>query len=432
MRAAVAEPQQIPVAPARDISSGLARTSLCSLVVVIVVGQRFALPLGGQVLPVTLLAAYAVGVLLLCRGVLMLDRLRLELFVLAAGACATAAYVGLWGAEQAPVSLPSMVLLFVVYGLWLLRRRGPYAEVNESVLRAYTRTMLVLSGLGVLQMAGQYTGAWRYKDYIGSWVPPTFLLQDYNTSAPTAYLSSIYRGNAFVFLEPSFLSQYCALAILIALVRRAPAWQLLVLAAGLASAVSGTGFLLLAAGLLVVVVRRRSAIRPSYIAVGIVAAGVLLATPFADGLLGRVGEFGKSGTSASLRFVQPYTETVRGLDEAPSRYYVGAGPGTSERLLLSNRGASIGQAVTYTTAPKLIFEYGLIAGGLFLLFLVVALFRGAPVPVVPAALFVMTWILSGALLQAHTAVLVWLLTVVWGHREGPRPSTGSDGPTRSA
>jgi hypothetical protein len=44
----------------------------------------------------------------------------------------------------------------------------------------------------------------------------------------------------------------------------------------------------------------------------------------------------------------------------------------------------------------------------------------------------MTWILSGALLQAHTAVLVWLLTVVWGHREGPRPSTGSDGPTRSA
>lgn len=386
---------------------------LSFLVVVVVVGQRIALPAGGQVLPLALVACYAVAAVLLWRGSLRCDRLRLELFVVAAAACAVATYAAtVYDADASP-SVPSLLLLLVLYALWVLRVAEFDRAAYEAVLRTFVRVMLVLSVVGVVQMAAQYAGVWAYEDYLLRYLPSELLVPDYNTSAPTAYESPIYRGNAFVFLEPSFLSQFSALAVLIALLRRAPAWQVGVLVGGLLSAVSGTGFLLLGAGLAVLTVRARRALRPGYVALGIAAVGALLLTPFADGLLGRVEEFGRNGSSASLRFVQPYTETLSGLDREPSRFYVGAGPGASERLLLSDRGGALGAAVTYTTAPKLTFEYGLGAGGLFMLFLVVALFRRAPLPVLPASLFVMTWILSGALLQPHTTLLVWLLSVLW-------------------
>lgn len=398
--------------------------ALCTLLVVVVAGQRLAVPAGALVVPLSLVCAYGVALLLLLRGAVQVDRLRVELFVLASAACAGAGYLTVFQELGAPLSLPSLLLLLVIYALWVLRRAAPLAGAHDAVLSTFLRTMLVLSVVGMLQMAAQYSGAWSYQDYLGQAVPPELLVPGYNTNAPTGYLSPIFRGNAFVFLEPSFLSQFCALALLLALVRRAPAWQLGVLAGGLASAVSGTGFLLLAVGLAVLVVRDRAAIRAGYVGVGVVSAALLLVTPFGLDLVDRVGEFGQSGTSASLRFIQPYTETVRGLDQDLSRYVVGAGPGSSERLLLSNRGGAIGAPVTYTTAPKLVFEYGLVAGGSFMVFLVVAMFRGAALPVLPAALLVMTWVLSGALLQSHTAVLVWLLVVLWASGEPGRVLTG--------
>ncbi len=68
-----------------------------------------------------------------------------------------------------------------------------------------------------------------------------------------------------------------------------------------------------------------------------------------------------------------------------------------------------GTDILYSIIPKLVFEYGVIAGGLMILFLVLATLDRAPWRVVPATLVVMTFALSGALLQPQTAVLVWLL-----------------------
>lgn len=402
-----------PAAQTRETRrSGALRWVLIVLLVVIVAGQRLAVPLGAQTVPLSLIASCCAAVGLLLGGLLRVDRLRAELFVLAGGACAGVTYLATWG--DAPMSLSSFLLLLVLYAPWALHVAPGHRVVQQSVLRAFVWLMLLLSGVGAAQVGGQYSGVWQYRDYLAEALAPQYLIPAYNTSNTLDYYSPVFRGNAFIFLEPSFLSQYCALAIIVALVLRAPTWQLLLLAAGLGSAVSGTGFILLAAGLVLVALRRPRAIRPTYVVAGLVAVAVLLATPFADGLLSRADEFSEDRSSATLRFVDPYTETATGLDAESSRWYVGAGPGTAERLLVSGRSGPLAEAVTYTTAPKLVFEYGLLAGGLFMLFLLVALLRGSPVPVVPGALLVMTWLLSGALLQPHTAVLAWVLVVVWG------------------
>jgi hypothetical protein len=69
--------------------------------------------------------------------------------------------------------------------------------------------------------------------------------------------------------------------------------------------------------------------------------------------------------------------------------------------------------------PKLAFEYGILAGGLFALFLLLALIDRTPWRVVPGSLVVMVFLLSGALLQPQTAYLAWLLSGI-GASDGPR------------
>jgi hypothetical protein len=97
-------------------------------------------------------------------------------------------------------------------------------------------------------MLAQVFGLWAYEDYLKTFVPAQFLAQGYNTSFPMEYGSSIVKANAFVFLEPSFLSQFLALALVVGVIVRVRSWQLLVLALGMASTLSGTGILLLVVG----------------------------------------------------------------------------------------------------------------------------------------------------------------------------------------
>jgi hypothetical protein len=239
----------------------------------------------------------------------------------------------------------------------------------------------------------------------------------------------VYKGTAFVLLEPSFLSQFCALAIVIGIMLDVRAWQILLLGCGLASAVSGTGLILLGTGALLLLLRNPRRLRPTYVATGAVVAAVFLFSPVSDFLLRRQDEFAEGGTSANSRFVAPYIEAWEGLQAEPLRFLVGAGPGSVDRLI---NGVAIGADVLYGTLTKLAFEYGILAGGLFVLFLVLAVVDRTPWRVVPGALLVMVFLLSGALLQPQTAVLVWLFSGI-GATEGPRtsasPSSEAGAPT---
>jgi hypothetical protein len=190
---------------------------------------------------------------------------------------------------------------------------------------------------------------------------------------------------------------------------------------------SGTGIVLFAVGLMVVLVRAPRAIRPSMVAIGAVGIAALLLSPYAEPLLDRTDEASDSSSSLSLRFVAPYQQVASGLEQEPWRYLIGSGPGASERVLESARDGS-GLAVVYTIIPKVIFEYGFLAGSLFLTFLAVALFRRPPAPIVPLALAVMLALLSGSLLQPHTILLAWLLSAVWARGDlvpaGLQPESG--------
>ena len=105
---------------------------------------------------------------------------------------------------------------------------------------------------------------------------------------------------------------------------------------------------------------------------------------------------------------------AQGLTDDPSRWVVGAGPGASDRLLESDRESSTGLAVVYTAPAKLLFEYGLPATLLFLLFMFNALFRSAPSRTLALVLLFQLFFLGGYLGAPHAVFTAWCLTVAWG------------------
>ncbi|MBT0767435.1 hypothetical protein KIH74_00780 [Kineosporia sp. J2-2] len=380
-------------------------------VLVCVVGQRIALPLGGFPISLPLVATYAFVVLARLRGGVRYNRVRSELFIASAALILLATYLAGF-TDNTSISVNSVLLLLIIYIPWIFCISTQFRELFVPVARFYTQIMLVAATIGVFQLGSQYAGVWVYEDYLLKWLPENFLVQDYNVSYQLAWNDPTTKANAFVFLEPSFLCQYLALALVIALLIRAPAWQPALLGLGMASTLSGTGIILLviSIGLMVIVAPNR--IRPAYVLAGAVGLAIVFATPAATILLDRRDETSQQGSSGYIRFVQPYTEVADGLGKEVTRLFVGAGPGSADRLLTSFR--SGGDAVVYTIAPKLAFEYGLVAMVVFVAFLMVSVYRGPPIPVLPTAMLIMIFFLSGSLLQPHTVALAWLLTSVWG------------------
>jgi len=378
-----------------------------------VVGQRIALPLGGFPISLPLVATYAFVLFARLRGGVRYNRVRSELFIASAAAVMLATFLAsLFGSNS--VSVNSVILLLIIYVPWVFCISTQFRDLFVPLARFYTRIMLVCAAIGVFQLGSQYAGVWVYEDYIKSFVPANFLVQNFNTSYQLAWNDPTTKANAFIFLEPSFLCQFLAVALVIALLIRAPAWQPALLGIGMASTLSGTGIILLVISIALMVVVAPNRIRPAYVLAGALGLGLVFLTPAATILLNRRDETSQQGSSGYIRFVQPYTEVANGLSDHVERLFVGAGPGSADRLLTSFR--SGGDAVVYTIAPKLAFEYGLVAMVIFVAFLMVSVYRGPPVPVLPTAMLIMIFFLSGSLLQPHTVTLAWLLTGFFADR----------------
>ncbi|MPQ97956.1 hypothetical protein GB931_08470 [Modestobacter sp. I12A-02628] len=384
------------------------------------VTQRLGLPLTAGSVSLSLPITYVAVVVLLVRRRLTVSRLRLELFVLAATAClAAVAWVSLDGVSY---SMTSLLLLIAVYVPWTLRSTDGDTTGLVHAANVFLHSMLVLAAVGIVQLGSQLVGVWSYRDYLADVVPEDLFIPIYNTNIPLLFGSSSFKANAFVMIEPSFLSQFCALAVVIGLMTHVRAWKILVLCGGLASAVSGTGIVLLLAGVLLLLLRAPQRIRISHVVAAAVVVLITLLGPTAPLLLGRTGEVSQTNSSGNTRFVTPYTSAVERLESEPGLYLAGGGPGMSDGVA-----ATPGQiGANFTIVPKLVLEYGLLAGGLFTLFLLFCLLDGVPWRVVPGTVVVMLFFLSGALLQPQTAFIAWILTGLGAHARpswsGPRPA----------
>lgn len=339
--------------------------------------QRFGMPFGGESLnlvgPVGLcLAGWA-----LARGTLVFDRARLALYLVLA-------FLAVFGAGWRALSAnsfdgspsPNSMLQFLLLTGFAVLSFG--VAVDEGAFfRRVNGLFAVVAVAGIAQFFLQFIGVKLFA--FGDLLPERILYEaGYNLKIPVG-IGDILKSNGFFLVEPSVLSQFMALALIIEVLNFRRLIYLCAFSGALVLSFSGTGWIVLGAFLVTAGLRLgRRGFVVALVAVLVLgaAAGLLwLAAPdFFAAFADRFNEISQPGTSGNMRFVTPFRLVGDVLARVPSALISGIGAGVSERI-------SMPYAYDVNTPIKIMLEYGLP-----LLIVYVALFCVARRTVVQSAL----------------------------------------------
>jgi hypothetical protein len=253
-----------------------------------------------------------------------------------------------------------------------------------------------------------------YRDVLADVLPAPLLLHDFAVTYPYSYGSTLFRANAWIGLEPSFTSFQLGIALLASVLLRRSIWRIVLLVVAIAATAAGSGILLVAVGLVVLLLKPGRALLRRYVAPVAVLVGIALATPFGQALLGRSGEFSDPQSSTSLRAILPYSILWPRWIAETGAVLVGAGPGSSQVLATST---GLGGLLVPTPA-KIFFDYGLLGGAVLAAFLVACYFR-SPSRSLATALFVSLCTVQPGLTTTALLLNAVIFVSLWAPRDGP-------------
>jgi hypothetical protein len=356
--------------------------------------QKFGLgPTGFQVnLPlITILAD--MGYMLATRKI-GFSRLKLACFLVFVSCCLLAQVLG--GSIS---SIPSLLELVVIYFSMTLSTDLPPDEYQRLIDR-FIKFMILPSCIILFQYSWQKITARPDFINMNNMFPKTVLLQGYfyNEHYPL-WTSPFTRPNGFFFLEPSVVSLFTAMAVILETTyfMRRKIMVLLVLATALST--GGTGMTLLTiAGPLVLI----SKCRPYVIVMFVVAALAGVATASSLGyqlpLISRLDELKHHDDSGSQRMIVPAAALIERIND-PAYVLHGTGAGSTGATALGNAWPMV----------KIINEYGFVAMVSFMVLFFAAIAENSydiPLKVALSFIFHLT---GGYLLDAFIVNFVALL-----------------------
>lgn len=356
----------------------------------------------------------ALGLGMLLPGRMYFDPGRLRFFCLMAGV------LGALAAMRAEaVSLPSLALLLLLHLPYVF-----FVEANETqiekIRRGFLNVGLFLALCGLAQYALQYVVAARYVFPLENFLPKAWLATGFNMQIPIVWGSNFYRANGIFMQEPSFYSQFLAIVILFELAGPSRLWRVALCAAAVLTSRSGTGLIVLAVCLPVLVLSRR---RWDLLYLALALAPVLvLAAPYLhlDQILARIGEFGSSRSSAYERFVGGFHVFDLSLGSDPLRLLFGYGPG-SYRALVQDLGYPAAEMALF----KIVIEFGVVGALLYFGFVFYCVFsaRGPlPLRLAPAVCLFLNGAYNTFVHSIALSLLVWTTCTGVGEPQPTRRS----------
>lgn len=364
--------------------------------------QRFGITLGGSSLNAAHFGAYALLAAALFSGRLALNAARLVVFFALLSLAGLSWVVNeTWGAHgsSSPTSFVLLVLMYLPF-IFMVRPAvvsaaaggaGAVTDIDsEWILRVFAGVGLFCAIAGIAQFLVQFVikAPWLF-DFTPNLPPVLRSSGGYNTVIPAG--DGLFKSNGFFFKEPSLFSLVMAFALLVEIGHFRRWLRMGVLLAALLLTYSGSGLLVLAAGLLFPL-RVRTFMRLGAVAL----VGGLLALALWDVLnlgftLGRLEEFGRPRSSAHMRYVAPIQLIMDSITREPWTVWMGHGPGTIYRT-----GTTWGWFYEYhdPTLAKLLFEYGLL-GLLLAVALTALMLRNPAFPIQVRAAAFFCWIATG-------------------------------------
>jgi hypothetical protein len=402
-RSAIDEPTQMSVAALPDVRvSGLARAGTTIIIGGIVFLQRLGIPAGGEgFIHLSLLTSLIGMAILSLAGALALSRWRTELWAVTVVALVISTFCQ-WH-YWSPLSLGFLV---AAYTPLVLVVEAADEEVYKTHLEPFQWFMIAVALLGVYQFATMDSS--DPFDRFGSWV-----ITGFNTHGALSYGSNVLRSNGYVLLEPSFFSQYCAIAIVMELTFFRKLWRIPLYAAGIFVAAGGTGLVIL---LIFVVAYAWHSNKLPQLAI-LAAIGLIVLWMFSDNvivqnMLGRTSEVTEPGSSAYLRFVAPFLQLERQLVDLSS-WIVGLGPGASSGERLRVEGWDPDEIGNLLAPIKMLIEYGLIGAVPFMIFVTKAFFDHSRSVVLSLAMFICYTFMSASLQHPPTVYLSYVICMMF-------------------
>lgn len=340
------------------------------------------------------------------RGIVEVDQLRFTLWCLATGGTALMVAPQQFFVANPVISYTSWALIAVTWlpAVFRLVDRAPgqYERLLDGIVKISTWFSLFSVFFIVSQLLGL-----AYKDWFSLVVPDFLQLKGFIISYPMSFGSTVYKSNAWICLEPSFVSLQLGFAMVAGLIRGTSVWRMLILMLGMISAISGSGFAVLGVGVLAILfTRRRRNLLPYAVPVLALVAGAA-ATPFGQNIFGRLTEFNNAQSSTSARGLTPYTILLPDWAADPAAVLWGIGAGSSQRAV-----DSVGiEGLLVPTGVKIVYDYGFI-GALFLCTFLFVCYLRSPSRVIMISLVFSMWTIQPGLV-APPFVLIVLLSGTW-------------------
>jgi hypothetical protein len=311
-------------------------------------------------------------------------------------------------------SMLSVVLMAAVGLAFVPALRADGLNI-DAALRFFCNVSAFIALLGIVQFALQFVLGPEMAFPIETYIPREHRVLNINDRVPLYYGAAIFKANGVVMMEPSVFSQLCALGLTAELIGRNRATRLLVYGAALVVSYSGTGLLVLAVTLPLVVILHE---RWDLLVRGLIFAVVLAL--FADPLnldvtLRRTGEFASSGSSAAARFTSWRVLFDEHLWNSPQAALFGHGAGTYADMA-ADYGAS------EMVHSKIIFEFGVLGGTLYLAFIIYCMLSSGA-PWVLRIGMVITYFMNGAYTPATLGIAMSLLLWPRQVRDAPVATT---------
>jgi hypothetical protein len=297
-------------------------------------------------------------------------------------------------------SISSLALMAALGVAYVFAARDGKMDA-EQALRYFGDLTFVIAMLGIGQFLLQFVAGNGAVFPIETYVPEAARTQGFHNIAPLYWGSDIFRANGVVMLEPSELSQVCALGLISELAGRSRAVRLAIYAGAMIVSYSGTGLIVLAASLplYAVLYRRWNLLLPGLVIVGIAA---LFAGPLhLEVLVHRTSEFGSPGSSGFARFVG-----WRDLfdDQLWSS--------TTYALFGHGAGSFFEAASRYSAAEmsysKIIFEFGVLGALVYFTFIFYCLFS-TDAPFIVRFAVAVCYLMNGAYAPSVTGFALSLL-----------------------
>lgn len=299
------------------------------------------------------------------------------------------------------VKYTSYLLLIILYFMVCFDIK--LSNNNKARLRRVVIRVLLLSAIiGIIQFLMQLAGM-QFFD-IFDMVPNSIKLSGFNTYYPLSYGSKLIKSNGWIYLEPSFFSQFMALGIIIVLNdsnrqfdKKTIAFLILFIL-GLIFSFSGTGILLLIVAFIPSI--RKLSIKNRFLVIigGLVAVFVFSRSQYFYSVSDRLFEVTVSGSSGAIRFVNPYIVAFGSQNQS---FFLGRGAGMADDL-------NYFFVVNHNAITKIMIEYGFFTLLVFIPFISMVFLRNQ-ISTTSVSVLLMFLFLSGNLLQPSILFVLFLM-----------------------